>query len=106
MRRARGARPGFTVVELLVVIGIVSILMALLLPAAQAAREAARRARCQNNLRQLGLALQSYHGSYNCFPPSTNVVNYSAGSFYYGFYSVQSRLLPYLEQQALRAIAP
>ncbi|HEY3392515.1 MAG TPA: DUF1559 domain-containing protein [Lacipirellulaceae bacterium] len=92
-RSSAGTRTrGFTLVELLVVIAIIGILVALLLPAVQAAREAARRSQCMNNLKQLGIALQNYHSARKTFPPGAA---FQEGTTWSGF------LLPYMEENAL-----
>lgn len=91
----------FTLVELLVVITIIGILIALLLPAVQAAREEARRMQCQNNLKQIGLALQSYHESLNNFPASDAVtIPEQCGTDCRGTTMFVS-ILPYIEQVSI-----
>jgi len=97
--RRRNARAAFTLVELLVVITIIGILIALLLPAVQAAREAARRMSCTNNLRQMGIGLHNYHAALDCFPPGGIEVGpaYPQGRMF----AWCVFLLPYIEQQPL-----
>jgi prepilin-type N-terminal cleavage/methylation domain-containing protein len=89
---------GFTLVELLVVIAIIGILIALLLPAIQAAREAARRMSCSSNMKQLGVALHNYLSTHGIFPPSFCVIPGQTLSGNNGSWSIHGRLLPYLEQ--------
>jgi len=101
-------RKGFTLAELLVVIAIIGILVALLLPAIQAAREAARRSECVNNLKQLAIATQNFHDTYGRFPVASNereFMNYTGaparppGNYHRWSYLVA--LLPFIEQQSL-----
>ena len=93
---------GFTLVELLVVIAIIGILIALILPAVQAAREAARRAKCSNNLRQLILACNNYHDTFKTFPPGyLTKPRQARAKLDTAFWSWGALLLPFIEQRNL-----
>jgi len=101
MSPSHPARRGFTLVELLVVIGIIGMLISLLLPAVQAARESGRRTRCKSNLHNIALALHVYHDSNNRFPPGYGQSDIQDVNQHVGF-SWGSYVLPYLEQTGLR----
>ncbi len=102
MRRAKATR-GFTLIEMLVVMGVVGLIAALLLPAVQASREAARKLSCGNNVKQVCLALHAYQGAVGRFPPA---ISKGGDGFYNGLYvdkqfSMIAAVLPYLDQQPL-----
>jgi len=102
--RNRADRPrGFTLIELLVVIAIISVLIALLLPAVQAAREAARRSQCVNNLKQIGLALHNYHGVHDTFPMGVSNFDSNIKNFHWDNWSAHTLMLSFLEQPAMYA---
>ncbi len=94
------SKRGFTLIELLVVIAIIAVLVALLLPAVQQAREAARRVQCKNNMKQIGLALHNYHDAFNKLPLA-NI--FSPRNLITGHYGQYWRLLPYFDQQPLQS---
>src|SRR4029077_11265192 len=91
MGASRNSRRGFTIIELMVAMGVVGIIAAILLPAISMARDAARRAMCRNHLRQIGLAIHAYESVHACFPPSgTSIAS-----------SYLCRILPYVDEAAL-----
>src|SRR6516165_2908473 len=101
MKEPHPPRAGFTLIELLVVIAIIGVLIGLLLPAVQKVREAANRVKCQNNLKQIGLACQDYLSTASGFPPGSVTSPSMAGGVYNYGHSWMVLLLPFVEQDSL-----
>lgn len=103
MKSRKCCRQGFTLIELLVVIAIIAILIALLLPGVQQAREAARRTQCKNHMKQLGLAMHNYHDTYDRFPPALfeTDIDRNGTNEHVGHWAWGAMLLPFMEQAAL-----
>jgi prepilin-type N-terminal cleavage/methylation domain-containing protein len=101
LRLARARTRGFTLIELLVVIAIITVLIALLLPAVQSAREAARRAQCVNNLKQLALGLNNYESANSVLPPANVTMVRTYDLRIRDSLSIWLRLAPYMEQQQI-----
>ncbi|MFO0948817.1 MAG: DUF1559 domain-containing protein [Planctomycetota bacterium] len=101
--KSRGCRRAFTLIELLVVIAIIGILLALLLPAIQQAREASRRISCQGNLKQIGIAIQNYHDAVGVYPLTMTDSGGTnpTGRCFTGFYSWRAFILPHLDQRGI-----
>jgi len=94
-------RPAFTLIELLVVIAIIAILIGLLLPAVQKVREAANRMKCQNNMKQIGLAAHNYESTLSYLPPSYRAQQIGGAPQYFDLWGTLALLTPYLEQTAV-----
>ena len=103
LRPRKEARTGFTLIELLVVIAIIAVLIALLLPAVQSAREAARRAQCINNLKQIGLGVANYESATGVIPTGAVTLGFKTDQCRGGrrYYNVFEYILPYMEQQQI-----
>src|SRR5207249_2197662 len=100
---AKRRQKGFTLIELLVVIAIIAVLVSLLLPAVQQAREAARRSQCKNNLKQMGLAIHNYEGTFKKFPSSGESTDESTSPTTRRFFpcSFFAAILPNIDQQTI-----